>query len=277
MVSTFEFESDDTLQLPSIPNLPINLPTLPNLPSLPSLPSIPDLPTIPDPPLLPSVPDAIVSFRLPSVPEGDPSSPEGDTLSPEGASEVISSSPGGIIEPNFTYISATNILPSPTEPNQRRSSRVSNAPSRLISLCNHQSTLDIFHSTPTPIGPKQHSYKGGDQPARISYKSINQQYLAELGWAKLVNMCSITVGTMGAFMAVYSQNLLYRNLVEYLNPALFATMANKEDHPAYVEALYGPDSCGFVGAMETKILTLIELDVFELVERESNMNIISEV
>ena len=134
MVSTFEFESDNMIQLQSIPSLPINLPTISNLPSLPSLPSIPDLLTVPDPPLLHSVPDAIASFRLPSVPEGDPSSPEGDSLSPEGASEVISSSTRGIIEPNFTDISATNILSSPTEPNQRRSSRASNAPSRLISF-----------------------------------------------------------------------------------------------------------------------------------------------
>ena len=59
-------------------------------------------------------------------------------------------------------------------------------------------------------------------------------------------MCTVTVGTMGSFIADHSQNLLYQNLVEYLNPALFVTMANKEDHPTYAEALYGPDSCGFI-------------------------------
>ena len=115
----------------------------------------------------------------------------------------------------------------------------------------------MFHSTPKPTGPTQHAYKGGDQPARVSYESINQQFLTELGWGKLLNMCSVTVGTIGAFMAEHSQNLSYGNLVEYLNPALFATMANKEDNPTYAEALYGPDSCGFISAMETEILTLI--------------------
>ena len=273
MVSTFEFESDDSVQLLSTPELPINLPTLPDLPSLPSFPEIPDLPTLLDLPLPPSVPDAIASFCLPSVPEGDPLSPERDSLSPEGASEVLSLSPEEI-KPNLLDLSATNILPSPTEPNRRRPSRVSNAPLRLIVSCNHQSTLDIFHSNPTPTGPKQHSYKGGDHPACVSYESINQQYLAELGWAKLLNICSVTVGTIGAFMIDHSQNLSYGKLVEYLNLALYATMANKEDNPTYAEALYGPDSCGFIGAMETEILTLIELDIFELVKHELNMNVI---
>ena len=85
------------------------------------------------------------------------------------------------------------------------------------------------------------------------------------------------IGTMGASMADHSRNLSNSNLVEYLNPALFATMANKEDHPTYAEALYGPYSCGFIGAMETEILTLIELKVFDLVVRKLDMKIISGV
>mmetsp|Transcript_49248 Transcript_49248/g.50020 ORF Transcript_49248/g.50020 Transcript_49248/m.50020 type:complete len:249 (+) Transcript_49248:216-962(+) len=54
-------------------------------------------------------------------------------------------------------------------------------------------------------------------------------------------------------------------------------MANKEDHPTYAEALYGPDSFGFISAMKTKILTLIELNVFDMVERKPDMNVISGV
>ena len=62
--------------------------------------------------------------------------------------------------------------------------------------------------------------------------------------------------------------------VQYLNLALFTTMANEEDHPTYTEALYGPDSCGFISAMDTEILTSIELNVFDMVERELDMNVI---
>ena len=78
-------------------------------------------------------------------------------------------------------------------------------------------------------------------------------------------------------MTDHSQNLLNENLVEYSTSALFATMTNKEDHPTYTEALYGPDSCGFTGAIETEIITLIKLSVFELVEQKTDMNVISGV
>ena len=54
-------------------------------------------------------------------------------------------------------------------------------------------------------------------------------------------------------------------------------MANKEDHPTYAEALYGPDFCGFISAMETEILTLIEFCIFELAEQKPDMNLISGV
>ena len=78
-------------------------------------------------------------------------------------------------------------------------------------------------------------------------------------------------------MADHSRNLSYENLVEYLNPALFAKIANKEDHLTYAEALYGPDSCGFIGAIETEILTLIKLKILDLVELTPDMNVISGV
>ena len=46
--------------------------------------------------------------------------------------------------------------------------------------------------------------------------------------------------TMGSFIAEHNQYLLYRNLVEYLNPALFMMLANKEENPTYREAMCGP-------------------------------------
>ena len=251
MLPTFSTDTSNKLQLPSILVLqPTPAPVLPSFPSLS---------------------DAVASFRLPSVTEGVSSQPEGD-----------SSSPGRILPLPDSEISLDNILPSSTS-NQRRSTRVSNTPSRLVQSWNFkniehdQSTVDIFHSTPTPTGPNQITFRGVDQPQRVLYESINKQYLAKLCWAKLLNMCTVTTGTIGAFMANHSQNLSYGNLVEYLNPALFATMANKEYHPTFAEALYGPNSSGFTCAMDTEILTIIELNVFDVVKRMPDMNIISGV
>ena len=72
---------------------------------------------------------------------------------------------------------------------------------------------------------------------------------------------------LGAFIAEHQQNLTYDNLVEYLNSALLMTLANKEDNTTYKEAIVSPKVAGFVKAMEVEILTLVELDVFEIVPR----------
>jgi hypothetical protein len=57
-----------------------------------------------------------------------------------------------------------------------------------------------------------------------------------------------------------------------------ATMANKDDdNPTFKEAMAGPDAGGFITAMEAEILTLIELDVFKIVNRSSNMKVLSGV
>ena len=108
----------------------------------------------------------------------------------------------------------------------------------------------------------------------MTYESFNQQYFAELCWAKLLNMCTVTSDTMCAFIADHSQNLFYGNLIEYLNPALFTTMANKEDCPTYAKALYDPYSSGFTSTMETEILVLIELKVFDVIEIDPHMKLI---
>ena len=66
-------------------------------------------------------------------------------------------------------------------------------------------------------------------------------------------------------------------LVEHLILALFASMANKNDRPTCAEALYAPDSSGFIAAMELEILTLIELNIFDVIAREKHMKVISGV
>jgi hypothetical protein len=81
----------------------------------------------------------------------------------------------------------------------------------------------------------------------------------------------------GSFIPEHRHYLSKTNLLNYLNPAILATMAKKDDNPTFKEAMTGPDAGGFTKAMEAEILTLIELDVFEIVERNNNMKVLSGV
>ena len=83
--------------------------------------------------------------------------------------------------------------------------------------------------------------------------------------------------TMGSFIAEHNQYLSYGNLVEYPNPALLMTLANKEDNPTHREATSGPDKAGFIAAMGKEILTLMDLDVYDLDDITPDKKIISGV
>ena len=98
-----------------------------------------------------------------------------------------------------------------------------------------------------------------------------------MNWNKLLSLCQSAPSTFGAFIAEHSQNLSYGNLVEYLNPALFIIVANKEDNPTYAKAMQGPDSAGFIAAMEAKIAILKEMNVFDIVQRTADMDVLSGV
>jgi hypothetical protein len=88
---------------------------------------------------------------------------------------------------------------------------------------------------------------------------------------------TIAHSTLGSFISEHRRFLSKSNLLDYLNPAAMAIMANKDDNPTFKEAMAGPDAGGFITAMEAEILTLIKLDVFEIVDRNSNMKVLSGV
>ena len=67
------------------------------------------------------------------------------------------------------------------------------------------------------------------------------------------------------------------NLVNYLNPALLVTMANKEDNPTFMEAVNGPDAVDFMEAMKLEFSTLVEMETFDIVDKAPWMKIISSV
>jgi hypothetical protein len=163
----------------------------------------------------------------------------------------------------------------------RRSSRLRKPVDRLNFLNNtrtiNSKMFEMFDSTPCPKGSRQITFRKTDQPPRVTRESINQQFLSKLRWDKFTHTCSNTHSALGSFISEHRRYLSKSNLLDYLNPAALATMANKDDNPTFKEAMAGPDAGGFITAMEAEIITLIELDVFEIVDRSSSMKVLSGV
>jgi hypothetical protein len=133
----------------------------------------------------------------------------------------------------------------------------------------------MFDSTPCPKGSRQITFRKTDQPPCVTRESINQQFLPKLRWDQFTHTCTNAHSTLGSFISEHRCYLSKSNLPDYLNPAAMATMANKNDNPTFKEAMAGPDDGGFITAMEVEILTLIELNVFEIVDQTNTMKVLS--
>ena len=66
-------------------------------------------------------------------------------------------------------------------------------------------------------------------------------------------------------------------LVNYLNPAILQCMINRTDTPTFVKAMNGPDSAGFLKAMESEMATLIEMETVDVAKHLSKHKVISSV
>ena len=51
-------------------------------------------------------------------------------------------------------------------------------------------------------------------------------------------------------------------------------MINNKDNPTLTEAMNGPDSAGFMVAMEKEIQTLIQMQAFIVVDKEPWINVV---
>jgi hypothetical protein len=155
-------------------------------------------------------------------------------------------------------------------------------PVERLNLLNNTKTIDpklfeMFDSTPCPKGSKQITFRKTYQPPRVTRESINQQFLSKLRWDKFTHTCTNTHSALGSFIPEHRRYLSKSNLLDYLNPAVLATMASKDDSPTFKEAMAGPDASGFITTIEAEILTLIELNVFEIIDRTNTMKVLSGV
>jgi hypothetical protein len=117
--------------------------------------------------------------------------------------------------------------------------------------------------------------------SRIPTERLNASYISGLKWNRLIILCHDNLSTLGSLIVEHQQYLTTlpsgTQLVEYFNPALYITVANQDDNPTLTEAMNGPDAAGFFKAMELELETLIKMEVFIVVDRESWMKVISTV
>jgi hypothetical protein len=114
----------------------------------------------------------------------------------------------------------------------------------------------------------------------VKRNQLNSYFLTCLNWSILLNICHNNLTTLAAFSCEVRKNITYENgqcLLEYFNPALLVTVANQDDNPTLKEAMNGPDSAGFMKAMEIELDTLIMMKAFVIVERKPWMNVVSSV
>ena len=58
---------------------------------------------------------------------------------------------------------------------------------------------------------------------RVPGKKLNQQFLAQINWKKIIVLCSKTTGALTVFVSGHNQHQSFTNLVEYLCLGLLAT------------------------------------------------------
>jgi hypothetical protein len=252
-----------------------------------------------EPPDLQSFDATPLPSSTPSVDGITPSSPEGVVTIPSASEGVVPSVSEGAISSikNESGIPPTTIRPTPSPlpitpsiPNERRSSRRNRGQhsDRLIESCSVSSYLSTNNITLPNLslyGSSQTTYTNNDKNnnrlPRVATERLNASYLAGLKWDRLTNLCHDKLSTLGSFIVEHQQYLTTlpsgTQLVEYLNPAIYITVANQDDNPTLTEAMNGPDAAGFFKAMEQELDTLITMEVFTVVNREPWMKVISTV
>lgn len=127
---------------------------------------------------------------------------------------------------------------------------------------------------PSAMLSRQLLFPRAARSPKVGRDHLDRQHIMTLDWGKLLSLCK--TGTLGAF-ATAIQRESTDGYVNYMDPSLLATMANSEDHPTWDEAMNGPDAQGYWEAATKEVRTLEDMDVWEEVDRQSWMKVISTV
>lgn len=108
---------------------------------------------------------------------------------------------------------------------------------------------------------------------KIKAKTLNDVFLSSLDWQPHLNSLQTQQGRRHMFQLMSTYDEINETL-EGWNPMALLHKANDADTPNWHQAMNGPNADGFWQACEKEINTLIDMDVWEVVERKPWMKVI---
>lgn len=139
------------------------------------------------------------------------------------------------------------------------------------------------HVTSLTILPQRHAfsseapnYDEQDQEAKVKRSVLDNQFLQSLDWSDLTSFESQKgYSNWQAMLTVLKQAYnVHDDTFEDWHPLALATKANSEDTPTWDQAMNGPERVGYWEAAEREIATLESKEAWEVVPRESWMNVL---
>jgi hypothetical protein len=121
------------------------------------------------------------------------------------------------------------------------------------------------------------NYTEAHYTKKIKTGILDAEFIQGLKWTEFTNQLkSGAKGTLGTLLASLDQD--YDNgTVESWDPRILAVKADAAsaaDNPSWEQAMNGPDRDGYFKAAEIEVETLERMDTWEVVERESWMNVL---
>jgi hypothetical protein len=136
--------------------------------------------------------------------------------------------------------------------------------------------------SPTLRGPQKPQYPahvvscylaGGNPKTKVRNRDIDRASLHGLVWSPYQNS-SMSLSCRRALAAITSSYDPIEETVEDWSPLALAAKANDADTPNWHEAMNGPNAEGYWEACEKELATLEDMNVWDVVNKESWMNVL---
>ena len=128
-------------------------------------------------------------------------------------------------------------------------------------------------SRPFPQHVQDCYHAGGNPNQKVKSKTLNEAFISSLEWTTLLSDLR-SQNAKSVFVQMLKECDSENETLEEFHPMALGAKANDPDTPNYHEAMNGPNAAGFWEAMRKEIQTLVDMNVWEVVDREPFMDVI---